>query len=292
MQLRVRQRNKAMFYYDINLYNASKKLFEEALLEDTNNNDLISNIIPNRKEQGYIVANSRGIFVGEIFSVVLEKDYGIKSCSLRDGEEFGEGAKIFSLEGSAKMLLSIERSLLNILTILISIATTTRSFVRASEGKFKVLDTRKTIPGLRFFQKYAVRVGGGVNHRFGLYDMIMIKDNHISVFRGDIKKLVQLSREYSPVHKVEVECENIEQVKLAVEAGADVIMLDNMSTDQIKSAAEYIKSQNPNIVVEVSGNIDIEKIRELVRVGAPIDFVSTSKITMNYEIVDLSFHIE
>lgn len=281
-----------MFYYDINLYNASKKLFEETLLEDTNNNDIISSIIPNRKEQAHIVANDRGVFVGEIFSVVLEKDFGIKSCSLKDGEEFNKGTKIFSFEGSAKMLLSVERSILNILTILISIATTTREFVKATEGKFGVLDTRKTIPGLRFFQKYAVRVGGGVNHRFGLYDMIMIKDNHIAVFKGDIKRIVSLARKYSPMHKIEVECENMEQVKQSVEANVDVIMLDNMTPEQIKSASEYIKSQNPNIIVEASGNIDIEKIREIVKMNAPIDFVSTSRITMNYEVIDLSFHVE
>ncbi len=281
-----------MIYYDINLYNASKKLFENTLFEDTNNNDIISNIIPNRKEQAYIIANSKGVFSGEIFSIVLEKEYGIKSCSLKDGETFSEGTKIFSLEGSAKMLLSLERTLLNILTILISISTTTKEFVEASEGKFGILDTRKTIPGLRFFQKYAVRVGGGVNHRFGLYDMIMIKDNHIAVFKGDIKKIVKMAKEFSPMHKVEVECKTIEQVNLAVEAGADIIMLDNMSVDQIKSSAEYIKSKNQEIIVEASGNIDIEKIKELVKADAKIDYVSTSKITMNYKIVDLSFYIE
>ncbi|MCX8028442.1 MAG: carboxylating nicotinate-nucleotide diphosphorylase [Brevinematales bacterium] len=281
-----------MFYYDINLYNASKNLFQNTLFEDTNNNDIISNIIPNRKDQAYIQANDRGVFVGEIFSIVLEKDFGIKSCSLKDGEEFTKGTKIFSLEGSAKMLLSIERTLLNILTILISISTTTREFVNATEGKFGILDTRKTIPGLRFFQKYAVRVGGGVNHRFGLYDMIMIKDNHIVVFEGDIQKLVRMAKEYSPMHKVEVECENMEQVKKAVEAGADVIMLDNMSVNDIKASAEYIKSINPNIIVEASGNIDIDKIRDLVKVNAPIDFVSSSKLTMSFKVVDLSFVIE
>lgn len=279
-------------YYDINLYNASKKLFKETLLEDTNNNDIISNIIPNRKEQAYIVANNKGVFSGEILSIVLEKDYGIKSCSLKDGETFSEGSKIFSLEGSAKMLLSLERTLLNILTILISISTTTKEFVEASQGKFKILDTRKTIPGLRFFQKYAVRVGGGINHRFGLYDMIMIKDNHIAVFKGDIKRIVKIAKEFSPMHKVEVECKNMDQVKLAVEAEADIIMLDNMTPEQIKSSAEYIKSKDPKIIVEASGNIDIDKVKELAKIDAKIDYVSTSKITMNYKIVDLSFNID
>ncbi|MFN4244800.1 MAG: carboxylating nicotinate-nucleotide diphosphorylase [Brevinematia bacterium] len=281
-----------MMYYDINLYNASKKLFKETLLEDTNNNDIISNIIPNRKEQAYIVANNKGVFSGEILSIVLEKDYGIKSCSLKDGETFSEGSKIFSLEGSAKMLLSLERTLLNILTILISISTTTKEFVEASQGKFKILDTRKTIPGLRFFQKYAVRVGGGINHRFGLYDMIMIKDNHIAVFKGDIKRIVKIAKEFSPMHKVEVECKNMDQVKLAVEAEADIIMLDNMTPEQIKSSAEYIKSKDPKIIVEASGNIDIDKVKELAKIDAKIDYVSTSKITMNYKIVDLSFNID
>lgn len=280
-----------MFYYDINLYNASKELFEKALLEDTNNNDLISYVIPNRKEQASIVANDPGVFVGEIFSVILEKEFGIKGCSLKDGEKFFKGTKIFTMEGSAKMLLSIERTLLNILTILISVATTTKELVEATEGKFGILDTRKTIPGLRYFQKYAVKVGGGVNHRFGLYDMIMIKDNHISVFKGDIKRAVKLAKMYSPMHKIEVECENMEQVKQAIEAGADIIMLDNMSVNEIKEYADYIKSQNPNIIVEASGNIDIEKIKELVKAEAKIDFVSTSKITMSYKIVDLTFEM-
>ncbi|MGB9621125.1 MAG: carboxylating nicotinate-nucleotide diphosphorylase [Brevinematia bacterium] len=280
-----------MFYYDINLYNAGKELFDKTLLEDTNNNDLISHVLPNRKEQANIIANDPGIFAGEIFSIILEKEYGIKGCCLKDGETFSKGSKIFTLEGSVKVLLSIERSLLNILTILISIATTTKEFVEASQGKFGILDTRKTIPGLRYFEKYAVKVGGGKNHRFGLYDMIMVKDNHISVFKGDIKAIVRIAKTYSPMHKIEVECENMEQVKQAVEAGADIIMLDNMSPTEIKECAEYIKTQNPNILVEASGNIDLEKIRELAKIDAKIDFVSTSKITMNYKIVDLSFEI-
>ncbi|MGC8766699.1 MAG: carboxylating nicotinate-nucleotide diphosphorylase [Brevinematia bacterium] len=280
-----------MFYYDINLYNAGKELFDKTLLEDTNNNDLISHVLPNRKEQANIIANDPGIFAGEIFSIILEKEYGIKGCCLKDGETFSKGSKIFTLEGSVKVLLSIERSLLNILTILISIATTTKEFVEASQGKFGILDTRKTIPGLRYFEKYAVKVGGGKNHRFGLYDMIMVKDNHISVFKGDIKAIVRIAKTYSPMHKIEVECENMEQVKQAVEAGADIIMLDNMSPTEIKECAEYIKTQNPNILVEASGNIDLEKIRELAKIDAKIDFISTSKITMNYKIVDLSFEI-
>jgi len=281
-----------MFYYDINLYNAARTVFENTLLEDTNNNDLISWLVPNRKAHAYIVANDQGVFVGEIFAIVLEKQFDIKSCSLKDGEFFTSGTKIFNLEGSVRMLLSVERSLLNVLTILISVATTTRKLVDATRGKFGVLDTRKTIPGLRYLQKYAVKVGGGVNHRFGLYDMVMIKDNHIAVFKGDILKAVKMAKESFPMHKVEVECDNLEQVKLAVEAGAHVIMLDNMSVEEIKMASEYIKSINPEIIVEASGNIDEEKIREIAESGAPIDFVSTSKMTMKYDVVDISFVIE
>jgi nicotinate-nucleotide pyrophosphorylase (carboxylating) len=281
-----------MFYYDINLYNAARVVFENTLLEDTNNNDLISWLVPNKKAQAYIVANNHGVFVGEIFAIVLEKQFNIKSCSLKDGEFFVPGTKIFNLEGSARMLLSVERSLLNILTILISVATTTKKLVDATKGKFRVLDTRKTIPGLRYLQKYAVKVGGGVNHRFGLYDMVMIKDNHIAVFKGDIVKAVKMAKENFPMHKVEVECDNFEQVKLAVEAGAHIIMLDNMNVEEIKRASEYIKSVNPEIIVEASGNIDEEKIREIAESGAPIDFVSTSKMTMKYDVVDISFVIE
>jgi len=281
-----------MFYYDINLYNAAKTVFQNALLEDTNNNDLISWLVPNKKDQAYIIANDQGVFVGEIFSVILEKEFDIKSCSLKDGEYFQKDTKIFNLEGSAKMLLSVERSLLNILTILISVATSTKNLVDATEGKFKVLDTRKTLPGFRYLQKYAVKVGGGVNHRFGLYDMVMIKDNHIAVFKGDIAKAVKMAKENFPMHKVEVECDNFEQVEMAVEAGAHIIMLDNMSVEEIKRASEYIKSKNSEIIVEASGNIDEEKIREIAKSDAPIDFVSTSKITMKYDIVDISFVIE
>ncbi len=280
-----------MIYYDINLYNIAKNLLLETLEEDTNNNDLISQIIPNKKYEGYIVANSEGIFAGEILGIILEKEFQMRCYSLKDGEVFKKNEKIFSVEGNLKVILSIERSLLNIITLLCSVATTTRKFVEASKGKFKILDTRKTIPGLRFIEKYAVRVGGGINHRFGLYDMIMIKDNHISAFKGNITEIVKLAREKFPMYKVEVECDTMDQVKKAVEAGADIIMLDNMSVEEIKECAEYVKSKNSNIIVEASGNMTIEKVLELAEVEPKIDFISTSKITLGFETVDLSFVI-
>ncbi len=189
-----------------------------------------------------------------------------------------------TLKGDARTILSGERTALNYLQRMSAIATLTKEMVEQIENSnTKLLDTRKTTPNMRSFEKYAVKVGGGVNHRFNLSDGVLLKDNHIAA-AGSVSKAIELARDYAPfVRKIEVETENLEMVKEALDAGADIIMLDNMDDDMVKKAVELIGSR---AVTECSGNITKSRIKKLAEIG--VDYISVGALTHSATIVDFS----
>jgi nicotinate-nucleotide pyrophosphorylase (carboxylating) len=206
------------------------------------------------------------------------------SFKVNDGDEVKKGQLLAIVTGDIRVLLSGERTALNYLQRLSGIATYTRTVSKLLEGtKTKLLDTRKTTPGMRIFEKYAVRIGGGHNHRYNLSDGVLLKDNHIDA-AGGVKQAIEAARDYAPfVRKIEVETENLDMVREAVEAGADIIMLDNMTTEQM---AEAIKIIDGRAQTECSGNITKENIATITSLG--VDFVSSGALTHSAPILDIS----
>ena len=203
---------------------------------------------------------------------------------INDGTEVKKGDIAMIVSGKIRSLLQTERLMLNIMQRMSGIATMTHKYVKLLEGtRTHVLDTRKTTPGMRMLEKQAVKIGGGVNHRIGLFDMILLKDNHIAA-AGGITQAINLAKEYASfVRKIEIEVENMDMVKEAVEAGADIIMLDNMSIDEMKEAIAYI---NGRALTECSGNVTKETIKVLAQIG--VDYISSGALTHSAPILDLS----
>lgn len=204
-----------------------------------------------------------------------------------DGDKVAAGATVAVLRGPARPLLSGERTALNFLQVLSATATTTARFVEAVSGtRAKILDTRKTIPGLRLAQKYAVRCGGGVNHRFGLYDAILIKENHI-LGAGGIATAVGEARRLHPGVPVEVEVESIDELRQGLQAGAERLLLDNFSVEQLREAvAVNRKDGDPPAVLEASGNMSLSTVRTVAETG--VDYISVGALTKNIDAIDLS----
>lgn len=204
-----------------------------------------------------------------------------------DGEAIAAGTEFAILEGAADVLLSGERTALNLMQRLSGIATLTRKFVDAINGtSAKIVDTRKTTPGLRMLEKYAVTIGGGVNHRFGLDDGVLIKDNHIAL-AGGVRRAVELARRAVPhLMKIEVEVSNQAQLRDAMTARAEVIMLDNMKPDEVREAVQLIRQTAPNTIIEVSGGINLESVRAFAECG--VDLISVGAITHSATAVDIS----
>lgn len=204
-----------------------------------------------------------------------------------DGDRLSANSLICTLQGPARALLTGERTALNFLQLLSGTATTTAHYVRYLEGSnTRLLDTRKTLPGLRFAQKYAVSCGGGLNHRFGLFDAFLIKENHIAA-AGSISQAVQQARQNFPGKPVEVEVENLDELKQALTAGADIIMLDNFSTPEIRQA---VLLNQGRAKLEVSGNITSERLGELAATG--VDFISSGALTKHVQAIDLSMRLQ
>ncbi len=265
-----------------------KKKLEEFYLEDIGYKDITTDNLPFDKEvEASIVAKEEGIIAGLEFAkeVFLLVDQNVSfPFSLKDGTYVKKKQEILKIKGSAKSILKGERLALNILQRLSGIATTTNRYVeKIKDLKTQLLDTRKTTPGFRAFEKYAVSVGGGKNHRFALYDMVMIKDNHIAL-AGSIKTAVaEIKKRVSPMVKIEVETSNLEEVKEALETNVDVIMLDNMSIEEMKEAVKII---NGKALTEASGNITLENIREVALTG--VDFISSGAIIHSSKWLDIS----
>lgn len=265
------------------------KLILMALQEDITSEDVTTNAIVSQKVLGEVdlICKGEGIIAGlAVFArtfELLDKDTKITFMA-KDGDKVKKGDLLAKVKGDIRVLLSAERVALNYLQRMSGIATYTNQVVNLLAGsKTKLLDTRKTTPNMRVFEKYAVIVGGGNNHRYNLSDGILLKDNHIGA-AGSVKKAVELARAYAPfVRKIEVETENLEMVKEALEAKADIIMLDNMSIDMMKKAIKLI---NGKAQTECSGNVTKENIQTLAEIG--VDFISSGALTHSAPILDLS----
>ena len=265
------------------------RLIISALQEDISHEDITTNAVIKEYSKGRakLICKEDGVIAGlKVFErVFLLLDNKIKiDHYFHDGDTVKENDTAALVEGDIRAILSGERTALNFIQRMSGIATHTRKIVKLLDGSgIKLLDTRKTTPNNRIFEKYAVRVGGGHNHRFNLSGGIMLKDNHIAA-AGGVKQAVALAREYAPfVHKIEVEVEDLEMVKEAVEAKADIIMLDNMNVEEMKKAVEFIAGRAET---ECSGNVTIENIPMIRETG--IDYISSGAITYNSSILDLS----
>ena len=265
------------------------QLIRMALQEDITSEDVSTNAVMPTEVKGTVdlIAKEDGIIAGldvyaRVFQMLDEKTEIDFKC--KDGDEVKKGELMATLTGDIRVLLSGERVALNYLQRMSGIATYTRQVAKLLEGsKLTLLDTRKTTPNCRVFEKYAVRVGGGCNHRYNLSDGVLLKDNHIGA-AGSITKAITMAKEYAPfVRKIEIEVETLEQVKEAVEAGADIIMLDNMTPEVMKQAVELIDGRAQT---ECSGNITKENIARIREIG--VDFVSSGALTHSAPILDIS----
>ena len=264
-------------------------LILSALKEDITSEDVSTNAVMPESVPGVVdlIAKQDGVIAGlavyeRVFTLL---DPATKATfSVKDGDHVTNGQKIGTVEGDIRVLLSGERVALNYLQRMSGIATYTANVVELLQGtKIKLLDTRKTTPNMRIFEKYAVTVGGGHNHRYNLSDGVLLKDNHIGA-AGSVTKAIQMARDYAPfVRKIEVEVENLDMVKEAVEAGADIIMLDNMTHEDMEKAMQIIDGKAE---VEVSGNVTKDNIKKLADLG--VDYISSGALTHSSPILDLS----
>ena len=260
-----------------------------ALKEDITSEDVSTNSVMPHPQAGEVdlICKEDGIICGlqvfeRVFTLLDEKT--TVEFLVQDGAEVHKGQLMAKVHGDIRTLLCGERTALNYLQRMSGIATYTHSVAELLKGTgIKLLDTRKTTPNNRIFEKYAVRIGGGNNHRYNLSDGVLLKDNHIGA-AGGVKEAIAAAKEYAPfVRKVEVEVENLDMVKEAVEAGADIIMLDNMDTDALKEAIAYIDGRAE---IEVSGNVTKENIARLTGLG--VDYVSSGALTHSAPILDIS----
>ena len=268
-------------------------LVRSALAEDVGSGDVttMSLIAQGSFASGVIVAKEPLVVAGVDLAIAsfreLEKsiDFSVEVLDGQDGDFF---QPLIRIHGPARALLTAERTALNFVQRLSGIATLTAKFVQQVSGtNTKILDTRKTVPGWRVLEKYAVACGGGINHRFGLYDQVMIKDNHLVAVGGNIKKAVKCARENYPKLKIEVEADTVEQAKTAAEAGADIILLDNMSCEELSQSIELISGRSKT---EASGGITMDTVREIAETGG--DYISIGALTHSAPAVDIGFDFD
>ena len=274
---------------EITMKMQADQLIRMALQEDITSEDVSTNAVMPTATKGTVelIAKEDGVIAGldiyaRVFTILDEKTEIDFHC--KDGDEVKKGELMATVTGDIRVLLSGERVALNYLQRMSGIATYTRQVAKLLEGsKVTLLDTRKTTPNCRVFEKYAVRVGGGCNHRYNLSDGVLLKDNHIGA-AGSVTKAIQMAKAYAPfVRKIEIEVETLEQVKEAVEAGADIIMLDNMTPEVMKQVVELIDGRAQT---ECSGNITKENIQKIREIG--VDFVSSGALTHSAPILDIS----
>ena len=274
---------------EITMMMNADELILSALREDITSEDITTNSVMREYQKGEVelICKQDGVLAGlAVFKRVfelLDKNTEFEFY-FKDGDEVKNKDKIGVIRGDIRVLLSGERVALNYLQRMSGVATYTRGVAKLLEGtKTKLLDTRKTTPNMRVFEKYSVKVGGGHNHRYNLSDGILLNDNHIGE-AGSITKAVQMAKEYAPfVRKIEIEVENLEMFKEALEAGADIIMLDNMSPEDMKEAVKLAKGRAET---ECSGNVTKENIKRLTDIG--VDYISSGALTHSSPILDLS----
>lgn len=265
------------------------KLIVQALREDITSEDISTNAVMREYKKGEVelICKQDGIIAGlDVFKRVfelLDENTTVK-FNAKDGDAVKNGDLIGVVAGDIRVLLSGERTALNFLQRMSGIATYTKEIASLLKGsKTKLLDTRKTTPNMRIFEKYAVRIGGGYNHRYNLSDGVLLKDNHINA-AGGVKEAIQMAKEYAPfVRKIELEAENLDMVREAADAGADIIMLDNMSYDMMKEAIRIIDGRAET---ECSGNVTLENAPKLADLG--VDYISSGALTHSAPILDLS----
>lgn len=270
------------------------QLIDIAIEEDISTGDLATNalIAKGQRATALITAKADGVISGlavaeRVLETISTEEYLFEPY-LQDGDRVAKGDKILKIEGTYRDLLTSERLMLNFLQRMSGIATATRQMVDLIAGtKAQLLDTRKTVPGHRLTDKLAVKHGGGTNHRMGLYDMAMIKDNHIKAAGGISKAIKQVKATLPISVKVEVETTNMDEVKEALQGGAEIIMLDNMSSEMMKKAVALIGN---NAATEASGNITHERIREVAETG--VDFISVGALTHSVRALDMSMNFE
>ncbi|MCK4252169.1 carboxylating nicotinate-nucleotide diphosphorylase [candidate division WOR-3 bacterium] len=270
------------------------KIVKKALKEDIGRGDITTDHIVDQNEQalGIIFAKQDGILCGVEIAQMVFKEIDEKvnfQIKLNDGDNFSPGITIATVVGAASTCLKGERIALNFLQHLSGIATLTKTFVNATKDTVKILDTRKTLPGLRIMEKYAVRTGGGHNHRFGLYDMVLIKDNHIEI-AGSITKAVAKVRKQRKKAFIEVEIKTLDELNEAVSLKVNRLMLDNMNINQIKQAVEIVHQTKRNIEIEVSGGINLNNIRDFSNCG--VDFISVGALTHSAPAIDIAMKLK
>lgn len=273
-------------------YTVIRDIVKGALYEDlAGQRDITSLLIPESTcADAHVVTKENMLLCGQpwVNEVFQQIDSSIRiDWKFNDGDSVSANQIILKLNGPARSLLTGERTALNFLQTLSGTATVTHKYVELLKGtKTKLLDTRKTIPGLRLAQKYAVRCGGGYNHRIGLYDAFLIKENHLRAF-GSITKVILTAKKSVPGKKVEIEVENLQQLQEAINAKVDIVLLDNFTLEQMQKAVEINRKQ---VKLEVSGNINLENIKDIANTG--VDYISVGALTKNVTVIDLSMQLE
>ena len=274
----------------------AKPLVELALREDIGTGDITSDVLiaPGREAKAVITAGEKGVIAGlsvsELVFNLMDSEIVFKAC-VSDGDRVEKGRTVARVSGRARAILASERTALNFLSRLSGIATKTARFVeKVGPHKAKVMDTRKTTPGWRILEKYAVRVGGGYNHRMGLYDAILIKDNHLKLVEGRIGKAVAEAKKAHPAKRIEVETANLSEVKDALSGNPDIIMFDNMSLREVREAVEVVRKSGGDVQVEVSGGVTLENVEEFAAAGA--DIISVGALTHSVRSLDFSMELE
>jgi nicotinate-nucleotide pyrophosphorylase (carboxylating) len=271
----------------------SKENFLKSVIqEDVGRGDLFTIVSQPENIEAYIIAKSDGILAGREYIDELSNFYSIEfKWNFNDGDRFKTGDILVKIYAQNKILLSLERSILNITLHASSIATLTAKYIKKiKKTDVKLLDTRKTRPLLREFEKYSVRCGGGINHRLGLDDSLMLKDTHLKTI-DDLNNFMKKARKKIPfTSKIEIECESFKQVKKAMKAGADIIMCDNMKNQKIKKVVTFRDKKYPHILIEASGNITLKTIKQVAKTG--VDAISSGSIIHQANWIDLSMKVK
>jgi nicotinate-nucleotide pyrophosphorylase (carboxylating) len=282
----------------MNLFETSEVMANigEFLAEDIGRGDITtqSTVSPDVRGQGKFLAKEDlvvcGLMVAEAVFLHLDEENPELENIVNEGDEVKAGTVFATLKGYADVLLTGERLALNLMQRMSGVATLTRQYVKAIEGTgAQIVDTRKTTPGLRMLEKYAVTVGGGKNHRYGLDDGVLIKDNHIALAGGITEAVTMAKKKVGHLHKIEVEISNWAQLREAIEAGADIVMIDNQTPDEAAKLVGMARSMNPNILIEASGGMDLDRVRSFAEVG--VDLISVGRLTHSARAMDISFKI-